>query len=73
MIIQLTDVPSCHGSRVIETKVLRPPAHTCVTGQPAGSVQHLHVCVCALAWSVHTHMCAVEGQDALAERPEPMR
>ena len=39
MIIQLTDVRSCHGCRVIETKVLRPPAHTCAcAGSPQEAV-----------------------------------
>ena len=63
MIIQLSDVHSCHGCRVIETKDLRPPAHTCVcAGSPQEAVSQFlgtkttcHdlcstcICVCACA------------------------
>ena len=65
MIIQLTDAHSCHGCRVIETKVLRPPAHTCVcAGSPQEAVSQFlgtettcpdlcNTCICVcMRWQV---------------------
>ena len=65
MIIQPTDAHSCHGCRFIETKVLRPPAHTCVcAGSPQEAVSQFlgtkttcpdlcNTCICVcMRWQV---------------------
>ena len=69
MIIQLTDVHSCqsHGCRVIETKVLRPPAHTCVCGQPTGSRFTVpgNVLICATP----AYVCVCAGKSQMPTEP----